>query len=933
MVEVRVGRVAEVSEAGMMGERAMHGRMLKALAGRVVQAAVVGLMAGWSGGVVGQDFRIETVTVAPNRAVEVTYPSSVASYYTLFRGVDVTAIAEPIQMKLGTAGTGMLSDDSVPGAGAFYRVRQYAVGGAFDQDNDGITDTVELQHECLDPLNPLDGIQDFDGDGVSNRDEVRAGTDPCVPDTVMAGVFVVNPLNNATFSAPASIPVAVNAVIPDASVTSVELLVNGVSFGQDTSAPFRFDWMNVPSGTYLLRARAIDSLGGVTLSDEVRVNINIELATLAPLPASTRDTAVVVGGSAGVGVDVTVVGGETPVTTRTGNDGSFQAAVSLRPNRLNRLFVTAVDSEGKASTPSPVSILQDSEPPFFHVDYPVAGSEITSERVTVLGRVGDTLSGFLGLGVTVNGDPANVIVGIGPNGTFERGNVPLQMGLNTIQLTATDALGNSISREVSVRRIAAVGPRMIPESGDGQMARVGTLLAEPLVVRVLRENGTPFPDKVVKLDVVRSDGRLFETAGAAGTGAQTLTLRTDAEGRVRVWWRMGMDAGCGNNRVAVSSRDISGTVFFCASSEPAPPQQINIGTGNFQKGEAGGLAPERLRAWVNDGCNGIAGVPVTFRVVRGGGRVNGQTAVTVLTSITGHASVELLLGAAGGNNLIEADFAGNAKDPAVFVAEGLVRRDDTPTTFTGLVLDNAENPVGGARCTLKAAGQTFITFSNPAGRFTFLEVPSGPADLYVDGLTANQLNGLPIETGTFPELHYEPVLVPNAVNTLPAPVLLPRLNPNNARVYDGTRDIVLTCEGIAGLRMTVKAGSMRRPDGTRPSPQDPAVMTLNQVHHDDIPMPMPDGASPPFAWTLQPAGATFDPPIAIEYPNMSGLPAGAIAYFLTFNHDTMNFEIVATGHVVSDGSRIVTDPGVGLTLSGWGCNCPPYSATGSCGCD
>jgi hypothetical protein len=474
---------------------------------------------------------------------------------------------------------------------------------------------------------------------------------------------------------------------------------------------------------------------------------------------------------------------------------------------------------------------------------------------------------------------------------------------------------------------------MVPELGDGQMARVGTLLPEPLVVRVMQEDGTPFPGKVVKLDVVRSDGRLFETAAASGSGALTLTLRTDAEGRVRAWWRMGMDAGCGNNRVAVSSRDISGTVFFCASSEPAPPQQINIGTGNFQKGEAGGLAPERLRAWVNDGCNGIAGVPVTFRVVRGGGRVNGQTAITVPTSITGHATVELLLGASGGNNLIEADFAGNAKDPAIFVAEGLVRREDTPTTFTGLVLDNAENPVGGARCTLKAAGQTFITFSNPAGRFTFLEVPSGPADLYVDGLTANILNGLEIETGTFPELHYEPVLVPNAVNSLPAPVLLPRLNPINARVYDGTRDIVLTCEGIAGLRMTVKAGSMRRPDGTRPSPQDPAVMTLNQVHHDDIPMPMPDGASPPFAWTLQPAGATFDPPIEIEYPNMSGLPAGAIAYFLTYNHDTMNFEIVATGHVVSDGSRIVTDPGVGLTLSGWGCNCPPYSATGSCGCD
>ena len=41
----------------------------------------------------------------------------------------------------------------------------------------------------------------------------------------------------------------------------------------------------------------------------------------------------------------------------------------------------------------------------------------------------------------------------------------------------------------------------------------------------------------------------------------------------------------------------------------------------------------------------------------------------------------------------------------------------------------------------------------------------------------------------------------------------------------------------------------------------------------------------------------FDPPIDIEYPNMTGLPAGGLAYFLSFNHDTNQFEIVAWGHI------------------------------------
>jgi len=151
---------------------------------------------------------------------------------------------------------------------------------------------------------------------------------------------------------------------------------------------------------------------------------------------------------------------------------------------------------------------------------------------------------------------------------------------------------------------------------------------------------------------------------------------------------------------------------------------------------------------------------------------------------------------------------------------------------------------------------------------------------------------------------------------------------------DDSHDVELTVEGIEGLRMLIKAGSLTRPDGTQPSPEDPTVVALNQVHFDKVPMAMPDGASPPFAWTLQPGGAIFDPPVQIIYPNMSALPAGSIAYFLSFNHDTMKFEIVATGSVSDDGSEIVTDPGAGLTVAGWGCNCPPYSVTGDCeNCD
>ncbi len=44
-----------------------------------------------------------------------------------------------------------------------------------DDDNDGISDILELAYE-LDPLDPSDADEDNDGDGISNRDEINAGS-------------------------------------------------------------------------------------------------------------------------------------------------------------------------------------------------------------------------------------------------------------------------------------------------------------------------------------------------------------------------------------------------------------------------------------------------------------------------------------------------------------------------------------------------------------------------------------------------------------------------------------------------------------------------------------------------------------------------------------------------------------------------------------
>ncbi len=51
-----------------------------------------------------------------------------------------------------------------------------------DDDNDGMPDTYEALHSCLDPL-VADGGADADADGLTNVDESLRVTDPCDPDT------------------------------------------------------------------------------------------------------------------------------------------------------------------------------------------------------------------------------------------------------------------------------------------------------------------------------------------------------------------------------------------------------------------------------------------------------------------------------------------------------------------------------------------------------------------------------------------------------------------------------------------------------------------------------------------------------------------------------------------------------------------------------
>jgi len=800
-----------------------------------------------------RDFRITNISIETNGLVRLRHEADTNFYYILYRGNGITNMVSAVDVAIATNNSGELAD-AVPAFGnndTFYRILQVPINQPLDLDGDGIDDVYELRHRrFLDPLNPADALRDFDQDGISNLQEYRAGLDPTVKQ----------------FLAP---------------------------------------------------------------------------TVVAPV-SSTKGTSIGLSGTARPNQIIRIDGGSVSVTNVADASGSFIVNVPLNINRLNRIFVSSIDADGNSSSPQPIEILQISQPPSLFIDSPADNSEVTDANVTVAGRVDDVLDESTGVAVLVNGQAADVDLSLGSGGTFVRGGVALELGTNIVTVVASDALGNRVTNQITLRRIPLTGPRLLVVSGDMQRTNIHCRLAELVVVKAAQADGvSPLANQLIDLDVTRSDGRLLPADAAAlaspssfsnavdrtGDGVMHLALIADANGQARAWWTLGGDAGSGNNRLRGSSPGISNSIYFCASAGPAPVSQISVGSGNNQRGEVSGPSREPLRAWVSDSFNGVPNVPVMFTVTQGGGKLfsssgavgprGGAASLTVNSDATGHAQVYFLLGPDAVLNMIQAGYPGNTNLPATFILYGIARDPAKRTTFTGLVLDNSSQPVGGAWVRLfypSAEGNVplFSTYSDTQGQFIFTNAQSGPAELNVLGSSATTLGGNTIPAGSFPGLSFSTMLIPNAENSLATPVLLPRLNPNNARLYYGTNNLVLTCDGIEGFKMTIKANSMRDPRGLPVTPDNPITVSLDPIHRDAVPVSVPDGGSPPFTFILQPGESSFDPPVQIEYPNMSSLAAGAVGYLQSYNRESDRFEIIASGRVQDDSATFLTDPGVGL---------------------
>ena len=87
-------------------------------------------------------------------------------------------------------------------------------------------------------------------------------------------VNIISPTFGSTFEGPLSLTIEADASDADGTINRVEFYQNDRKLGETTTAPYTYVWEDVPSGEWILQARAYDQAGLYTSSSEIVVNVN-----------------------------------------------------------------------------------------------------------------------------------------------------------------------------------------------------------------------------------------------------------------------------------------------------------------------------------------------------------------------------------------------------------------------------------------------------------------------------------------------------------------------------------------------------------------------------------------------------------------------------------------------------------------------------------
>jgi hypothetical protein len=209
---------------------------------------------------------------------------------------------------------------------------------------------------------------------------------------------------------------------------------------------------------------------------------------------------------------------------------------------------------------------------------------------------------------------------------------------------------------------------MTAVSGGGQTGNTCEPLAQPFKVKVVDSLNVGVKGQTVKFAAAAGNGSF--------NGVNPKEVLTDSLGIAAATLTLG-EKPVANQVTASMKSPLSGSPqTFTATAQLGKASVLRKVSGDSLTGPVNAVLSTLLAVRVTDKCaaNGITGIPVTFIVKAGSGKVNGKDTVTVVSGADGKAQVSWKLGPLAGkyNNRVEAKAALNnaplANSPQIFVA-------------------------------------------------------------------------------------------------------------------------------------------------------------------------------------------------------------------------------------------------------------------------
>ncbi len=321
--------------------------------------------------------------------------------------------------------------------------------------NDGVVITPELSGYTFEPPSRSIGYLGYINWEFQTFSAVRNTT---------INVSLTSPTAGQAFTAPATINLAATATSGEGTITKVEFYRGqnhlATLIATDTTAPYEFQWTNVPAGNYELYARATDSTGGVKTSGITFISVNAPTATVR-LQGDISNP----GGGAMQGITVNLTGtangqpvNQTAFTNFFGAYGFFSVPAggnyTITPQAPNISFTPPSFSVTNAMTDMldiDFVASASNQSPTVQINSPVDGAVYTMPAsIPVNATATDADGNIVRLTLTAVSQTRSTTIGQALGGTFSLLWQPNEPGSYTIWANAVDNGGFSTSVNIHI---------------------------------------------------------------------------------------------------------------------------------------------------------------------------------------------------------------------------------------------------------------------------------------------------------------------------------------------------------------------------------------------------------------------------------------------------------------------------------------------------